>query len=79
VQTSQQVAAGAVLLRCRAIRVTADEWVYRSMQVRYLLESGQDPTQCDARGRPPYLLATDKAVRDAFRRWAEFGLRLLAA
>lgn len=36
----------------------------------YLLESGQDPAQRDSRGRPAYLLASHKAVRDVFRRCA---------
>jgi len=38
--------------------------------VSYLLESGQDPAQRDSRGRPAYLLASHKAVRDVFRRCA---------
>lgn len=44
-------------------------------QVQYLLDSGHDPTERDARGRPPYLLATHKAVRDAFRRCAAVNLQ----
>ncbi len=34
-----------------------------------LLEGGEDPTAVDARGRPPYAVAADKDVRDAFRRY----------
>ena len=34
-----------------------------------LLERGANPCQLDVRGRPPYFLAKDKEVRDAFRRY----------
>ncbi len=38
-------------------------------QVAQLLERGEDPTVLDARGKPPYAVAADKDVRDAFRRY----------
>ncbi|EIE25625.1 hypothetical protein COCSUDRAFT_83632 [Coccomyxa subellipsoidea C-169] len=38
-------------------------------KVTQLLEGGEDPTALDARGRPPYAVAADKDVRDAFRRY----------
>ena len=37
-------------------------------KVRRLLEEGADPCQADTRGKVPYDVAADKAVRDAFRR-----------
>jgi len=38
-------------------------------KVHFLLTSGHDPAEKDARGRPPYLVASNKPVRDAFRRF----------
>ena len=38
-------------------------------RVASMLEGGADPTACDLRGRPPYLVARTKDVRDAFRRF----------
>ncbi|GAB2232208.1 hypothetical protein Droror1_Dr00011235 [Drosera rotundifolia] len=38
-------------------------------QVLQLLEQGLDPTVKDARGKTPYMLATDKEVRNTFRRF----------
>ena len=38
--------------------------------MQFLLDSGHDPAEMDVRGRPPYLLASDKAVRDVLRRCA---------
>lgn len=38
-------------------------------RIARLLESGHDPTALDAKSRPPYALATEKAARDAFRRF----------
>lgn len=38
-------------------------------RVNQLLEAGHDPTQQDEKGRTPYILSADKAVRDAFRRY----------
>ena len=37
-------------------------------RVKALLEGGSDPCEADNRGRVPYDVAADKAVRDAFRR-----------
>ena len=39
------------------------------MQVAALLQSGEDAAVLDARGRPPYAVAANKDVRDAFRRF----------
>ena len=39
------------------------------LQVFALLESGEDATALDARGRPPYMVAANKEVRDIFRRY----------
>ena len=41
-------------------------------KVKTLLEGGADPCQADSKGKVPYDLAADKAVRDAFRRY-EYG------
>ena len=38
-------------------------------RVSSLLEGGADPCEKDLRGRPPYLLAKTKEVRDAYRRF----------
>lgn len=38
-------------------------------QVSKLLQRGDDPAVLDDRGRPPYAVAADKDVRDAFRRY----------
>lgn len=38
------------------------------LQVAALLQSGEDASVLDARGRPPYAVAANKEVRDAFRR-----------
>lgn len=38
-------------------------------KVMELLEEGQDPCIKDERGRTPYMLATDKDVRNTFRRF----------
>ncbi|CAL8460734.1 g265 [Coccomyxa elongata] len=38
-------------------------------KVAQLLQKGEDPTVLDARGKPPYSVAADKEVRDAFRRY----------
>lgn len=38
-------------------------------RVTRLLDSGHDPALLDAKGRPPYSVAADKAVRDVFRRY----------
>ena len=37
-------------------------------KVKSLLETGADPCEADSRGKVPYDVAADKAVRDAFRR-----------
>ncbi len=37
-------------------------------KVKSLLEGGANPCEADSRGRVPYDVAADKAVRDAFRR-----------
>lgn len=37
-------------------------------KVKSLLDEGADPCQADGRGKVPYDVAADKAVRDAFRR-----------
>ena len=37
-------------------------------KVKSLLEGGADPCEGDSRGKVPYDVAADKAVRDAFRR-----------
>lgn len=42
-------------------------WACR-FQVHFLLAHGNDPAERDVRGRPAYLVATHKPVRDAFRR-----------
>ena len=39
-------------------------------RVKSLLEEGADPCEADSRGKVPYDVAADKAVRDAFRRSA---------
>lgn len=38
-------------------------------QVAQLLQKGENPTVLDARGKPPYSVAAEKEVRDAFRRY----------
>lgn len=38
-------------------------------RVKSLLEGGADPSLPDPRGRMPYDVSADKAVRDAFRRY----------
>ncbi|KAL3146340.1 hypothetical protein ABBQ32_003031 [Trebouxia sp. C0010 RCD-2024] len=38
-------------------------------KVKRLLDEGADPCQADGRGKVPYDVAADKAVRDAFRRF----------
>lgn len=38
-------------------------------RVGKLLEEGMDPCAKDERGRPPYMLANDKEVRNTFRRF----------
>lgn len=38
-------------------------------KVKGLLEGGADPCQADSKGKVPYDVAADKAVRDAFRRF----------
>jgi len=37
-------------------------------KVKSLLEAGTNPCEADSRGKVPYDVAADKAVRDAFRR-----------
>ena len=37
-------------------------------KVKSLLETGTNPCEADSRGKVPYDVAADKAVRDAFRR-----------
>ena len=39
-------------------------------KVKSLLEAGTNPCEADSRGKVPYDVAADKAVRDAFRRSA---------
>ena len=39
------------------------------LQVAALLQSGEDASALDARGRPPYVVAANKDVRDIFRRY----------
>lgn len=39
-------------------------------RVKSLLKGGADPCEGDSRGKVPYDVAADKAVRDAFRRSA---------
>ncbi|XP_006168696.1 ankyrin repeat and zinc finger domain-containing protein 1 isoform X2 [Tupaia chinensis] len=43
----------------------------RGSVVRLLLEAGADPTVQDARARPPYTVAADRATRNEFRRFME--------
>ena len=43
-----------------------------------LLESGQDPTAQDVRGRTPYAMASEKTARDTFRRSAGCCMPLFA-
>ncbi len=41
---------------------------FLGLQVAALLQAGEDASVLDARGKPPYAVAANKEVRDAFRR-----------